>query len=378
MTEKVEFYRHGLGPEEARAAAEVLGTLFLTTGPACARFEAVFADYLDVAHAVTVANATLGLELALAVAGVGPGDEIITTPMTFVATSNAALKLGAKPVFVDVEPTTGNLDAELVEAAITPHTKAILPVHLYGLMCDLPALRAIADRHGLMLIADAAHAVEARRFGLGSAGLADMAVYSFYATKNLTCGEGGAVATNHPELAEKLKRLRMHGMSKGAADRYSGRYQHWDMLELAWKANLSDIAAAMLLPQLPKLAGWLARREEIAGRYEAAFAEMDNVDFPRVPEGAVSARHLFTIWVNRRDEFLAGLQERGIGAAVNYRAVHLLSYYRERLGYAAGAFPAAERIGEATISLPLYPGLTDAEVARVIQAVGEVAVALAG
>ncbi len=371
--DKVDFYRHGLGPEEVAAFEEVLGSLFLTTGPVCARLEQTLAAYLGAPHAVAVATGTAALELALKALGVGPGDEVITTPMTFIATANACLYLGATPRFVDVEPATGNLDPALVEAAITSRSKALLPVHLYGAMCDIRSLRAICDRHRLKLVADCAHALESRRDGLGSADLVDAACYSFYATKNLSCGEGGAVVTPHAEVAERLKVLRMHGMSKGAADRYAGGYQHWDMVELGRKANLPDLLAALLLPQFPKLAERLARREAIARRYEEAFGAMAGVDFPRVPEGAVSARHLFTIWVERRDQFLQGLQARGIGVAVNYRAVHLLTYYRRRFGFRPGDFPVAERIGERTISLPMYPGLTDAEVERVIQAVGDTA-----
>jgi len=376
--QKIDFYRHSLGREEAEAFEKVLDSLFLTTGGVCARFEKDLAAYLGARQAVTVSTGTAALELALKALGVGPGDEVITTPMTFIATANACLYVGAKPVFVDVEPETGNLDAGRVEAAITPRTKAVLPVHLYGVMCDMRALRGICDAHGLKLIADCAHALEARRDGLRSADLADAACYSFYATKNLTCGEGGAVACPGEEIAERLKILRNHGMSKGAADRYSGAFQHWDMVELGRKANLPDLLAALLLPQLPKLAERLARREAICRRYEEAFSAMAGVDFPRAPQGATSGRHLFTIWVNERDRFLAALQARGVGVAVNYRAVHLLDYYRRTLGHRPGDFPAAERIGDSTITLPLYPGLSDREVEQVIEAVGSAAAELAG
>jgi UDP-4-amino-4-deoxy-L-arabinose-oxoglutarate aminotransferase len=377
---KLEFYRHHLGQAEKQACLTVLDSLFHTTGPACARFEKEFAEFLGVGQAVTMANCTVALELVLRALGVGPGDEVITTPMTFIATANAVLHAGATPVFVDVEPATGNLDASLVAAAVTARTKAILPVHLYGAMCDMRALRALADLRGLWLVADCAHAVESTRDGLTSAQGVDAACYSFYATKNLACGEGGAVATASEDLAERLRILRLHGMSKGAADRYSGRYQHWDMVELGYKANLSDIQASLLLPQLPGLLDRLARREAIARAYGEGLAGLPGVSLPAKPPGAGvrHGRHLFTIWVEQRDEFLAGLQERGIGVAVNYRAIHLLSYYRHRFGFAPGAFPVAERIGDATLSLPFYPGLTEAEVARVIRAVGDTARALAG
>lgn len=370
---KIEFYRHHLGQAEARAVAEVIDSLFLTTGPVCARLEQALAEYLGAASVAAVASGTAGLILALRALDIGEGQEVITTPMTFIATANACLEVGAVPVLVDVEPATGNLDAGQVAGAINERTAAILPVHLYGALCDMRALRALADTYGLKLIADCAHAVEARRDGYGSADLVEAAVYSFYATKNLSCGEGGAVACADPEVAQRVRRLRQHGMSKEAADRYHGKYQHYDMAELGLKANLPDILAALVLPQLAGLDQRLARREAICQRYEQAFAGLDGVDFPRVPDGAVSGRHLFTIWVDRRDEFLARLQELGIGVAVNYRPLHLMTYYRQRLGFQPGDFPVAERIGAATISLPLYPSLTDDEVARVIAAVTRVA-----
>jgi UDP-4-amino-4-deoxy-L-arabinose-oxoglutarate aminotransferase len=375
----LEFYRHHLGQAEKESCLAVLDSLFHTTGSACARFEKEFARFLDVSQAVTTANCTLALELVLRALGVGPGDEVITTPMTFIATVNALLHVGATPVFVDVEPSTGNLDASLVEAAVTPRTKAILPVHLYGAMCDMRALKALADHLGLWLVADCAHAVESTRDGLTSAQGVDAACYSFYATKNLSCGEGGAVATDSAELAERLRSLRLHGMSKGAADRYSGRYQHWDMVELGYKANLSDLQASLLLPQLPGLLDRLTRREEIACAYQQGLAELPGLEMPVTPTGREvrHGRHLFTIWVDRRDEFLTGLQERGIGVAVNYRAVHLLSYYRQRFGFKPGNFSVAERIGDTTLSLPFYSGLSDDEVQCVIRATSEIAHALA-
>lgn len=369
---KVEFFRHNIGPEEIASCVETLQSLFHTTGPMCSRFEQEFATYLGVKSVISVASCTTGLELCLKALGVGPGDEVITTPMTFIATSNAVIYVGAKPVFVDVDPVSGNLDSSLIEKSITERTKAILPVHLYGNMCDMQAIRSIADRHGLKVISDCAHTVEGRRDGYGSAGLADAACYSFYTTKNISCGEGGAIATDDLALAETIKRLRLHGMSKGAADRYNGLYQHWDMVELGVKGNLSDILASLLVVQLPKLAGYLARREQIARQYEKAFSALHNVNFPRVPENTLSSRHLFTIWVDQRDRFLNELQARGIGVAVNYRAVHLLTYYREKFGFVPGMFPVAEQIGDSTLSLPLYPALADQAVEKVIAAVSEV------
>jgi dTDP-4-amino-4,6-dideoxygalactose transaminase len=372
---RVEFYRHALTEDDIAAVADTLRSVFLTTGPRAALFEQQFAAHLGVEHAVAVSSCTSALYLCLRALNIGPGDEVITTPMTFIATANAIVHAGATPVFVDVEPDTGNLDVGQVERAITSRTRAVIPVHLYGLMADMRALADLCHRHHLMLIEDAAHATEAVRDGLRPGQAGQAACFSFYATKNLTCGEGGAVATNDPALADAIKRLRSHGMSKEAAGRYTGRYQHWDMLSLGYKANLSDINAALLVGQLPRLSAQLAGREAIARRYEAAFRDLPGVGFPIVREGATSARHLFTIWVSpdRRDEYLAELQERGIGVAVNYRAVHLLSYYRDQFGFRPGAFPNAESIGNSTLTLPLYPSMSEAEIDAVIAAVAGIA-----
>ncbi len=373
---RVEFYRHALTEDDIAAAADALRSVFLTTGPRAALFEEAFATYLGVGHAAALSSCTSALFLCLKALNIGPGDEVITTPMTFIATSNAILHAGATPVFVDVEPDTGNIDARQVERAVTSRTRAVIPVHLYGLMADVQDLNDICQRQKLMMIEDAAHATEAVRDGFRPGQLGQAACFSFYATKNLTCGEGGAIATNDPGLAESVRRLRSHGMSKEAAGRYTSRYQHWDMLSLGYKANLSDIQAALLVGQLPRLEAQLARREAIASRYEAAFSELPGVGFPVVRENAKSARHLFTIWVEpgRRDEYLWKLQEKGIGVAVNYRAVHLLSYYRTEFGFQEGDFPYAEAIGDRTLTLPLYPMMTDDQVDQVIAAVRDVAV----
>lgn len=367
----VEFYRHSLGEDEKAAVASVVDSLFLTTGKRVYEFEEAFAAYLGLPAVTATVHCTAALHLAMLAAGVGEGDEVVTTPMTFLSSANAVVYAGATPVFADVDAATANVDPAAVEAAVTPRTKAIVAVDLYGLPADHVALRKVADRHGLVLVEDAAHCVEGKRDGFGPGQLADYTCFSFYATKNLTCGEGGAIASRDPEKKALIRQLGTHGMTRNAADRYAGKYQHWDMDRLGWKYNLPDLLAAMLLPQLPKLEARRRRREEICRRYEAAFRETPGVEFPVVPEGAVSARHLFTIWVDpaRRDAILAGIQARGVGVAVNYRAVHLTAYYRERFGFRRGTFPVAESIGDRTITLPLWPAMTDEQVDEVIAAV---------
>lgn len=370
---QVPFYRHHLGAAEKASVAEVIDSLFLTTGPKTAELERRVADYFGVAHGLGVMSATTALFLCLKAWDIGPGDEVITTPMTFIASSNTVLHAGATPVFVDVEADTGNMDPSRLEAAITPRTKAIMPVHLYGQLCDMRAIRAIADRHRLKVVEDCAHGFESMRDGVQPGQLGDAACFSFYATKNIACGEGGAIVTRDSELFERLKLLRLHGMSKSAYDRYTGSYKHWDMVELGYKANMFDLQAALLLPQFGGIAERLARREELARIYDAELGKLPGVARPAVKPNSRHARHLYTVWVAaaRRDEILNRLQERGIGVAVNFRAVHRLSYYAQ-LGFQAGQFPVAEDIGDRTISLPMYPNLPADDARYVAEVLGEI------
>ena len=368
---KVQFYRHNIDEGDIANVASALRGEFLTTGDWVERFERDLAAFTGRRYAVGVSSGTAGLHLALAAAGIGPGDEVITTPMTFVATANAIVMAGARPVFVDVEEDTGNMRASLVSGAITGRTKAIVPVHLYGVMCDMPALRAVADKHGLVIVEDAAHALEARRDGVAPAELSLATMFSFYATKSITSGEGGAVVTGDAAFAERLRMMRLHGLSKSAAERHKGRYEHYDMNVFGWKYNMSNIQAALLLGQLPRVKEMRNRREAVAGMYSEGLAGVPGVRIPAVPEGCVSGRHLFTIWVDpaRRDSVIGKLQANGVGVTVNYRPVHLMSYYRRTFEYKEGQFPVAERIGASTLSLPLYPKLKDEEVAYVVDAV---------
>ena len=371
---KVEFYKHNLDESDIARMVEVCRGVFLTTGQQTREFEEAFAAYLGANHAVGLTSCTAALHLALLALDVGPGDEVITTPMTFAATSNTIIYTGARPVFVDVEPATGLIDPDAVARAITNKTKAIIAVHLYGLMADMRRLKVVADAAGVALVEDCAHAIESARDGVRPGALSQASCFSFYATKNITSGEGGALVTNDERIANRVRILRSHGMSANAADRYTSTYRHWDLETLGWKYNMTNIQAAMLLGQLARIGTLWQARERLARRYEAALSSADGVGFPIVPDGASSARHLFTIWVSpeRRDHVLSELQTRGIGVAVNYRAVHLLKYYRETFGFTRGMFPEAERIGDSTVTLPLYAKLTTEQVdyvAKNVQAI---------
>ncbi len=369
----VEFYRHNLDEADIERVCATLRSVFLTSGPVCAEFEKKFSAYTGLPFTVGLSSCSGAMHLALMALGVGPGDEVITTPMTFIATSTVILHLGAKPVLVDVEPDTALIDPEKVAKAVTQKTKAILPVNLYGAMCDMRALRDIADAHKLFLIEDNAHCIEAERDGVRPGMLADASCNSFYATKNLTCGEGGALACHDEALAVRVRQLANHGMSKNAAGRYHGKYEHWDMVAEGWKYNLDDVHAAMMVHQLDRLDALWERKDEIVNRYDAGFANAPGIKRHRVP--GKSAHHLYTLWVDpaRRDEILHELKDRHVGAAVNYRAIHTLTYLRETLGHAPEDFPEAYRIGLSTITLPLYPKLTNEQVDYVIEQVREAA-----
>lgn len=337
----------------------------MTTGEYVGKFEEEFGRYLNVEHVVGLNSCTAALHLSLIALGIKNGDEVITTPMTFIATATPIIHCGARPVFVDVDADTALIDPEKVEKAITRKTKAIIPVHLYGQMCDMRALREIADRHDLTIIEDSAHCIEGERDGIRPGQLGDVSCFSFYATKNITSGEGGAIATRHRAIADRVKSLRMHGMSKEAIDRYAGRYQHWDMIECGWKYNMDNIQAALLLPQLRKINDYWTKRKQLYDTYINAISPLSNVAYPGIVNGAKSAYHLFTILVDRtkRDTILKGLGDTGIGVAVNYRAIHLLRYFRDMFGFKKGDLPNAEDVGDKTVSLPFYIGLTEGEIA---------------
>lgn len=370
---KVEFFKHNIDAEDVGRAVEVLNSIFLTTGSYVAEFEKELASYLKAPHAIGVTSCTAALHLCLLAWDIGDGDEVITTPMSFCATANSVIHAGATPVFADAEEETGNINAALIEAKITEKTKAIMPVHLYGQMCDMRKIRELADKYRLIVIEDAAHCIEGIRDGIRVGQLGEAACFSFYATKNITSGEGGAITVKDPAKDELLRMLRLHGIDKSAIDRYTKKYQHWDMPVLGWKYNMDNIHAALLIGQIKRMDGLLARRDEIYGKYEEAFSSVKGLTLMKPVAASRHARHIFTIQAQggQRDAILNSLQEKGVGVAVNYRPIHLLKYYRERFGYKEGAFPVAENIGVATITLPLYPKMNEAEVDYVIKQVKE-------
>ncbi len=369
--QQVPFYRHQVGAEEKSRILAALDDPILTTGQTVTETEDALAKYLGLRHVVCLDSCTAALHLALVAYEIGPGEEVVVPAMTFVATANAALMAGARPVFADVDPQTGCITPETIAAKITTRTRAIIPVHLFGLLCDMPAIRALADRHNLVVIEDSAHCLEARRDDVRPGSHSHCACFSFYATKNITCGEGGALATNDPELAERVRCLSRHGITTSAYDRYGKRYQQWDMPAWGWKYNLDNIRASLLLPQIRRLDGRWQRRRAVAEMYEQALADLPDVEYPRVAQPAWSARHLFPIWVpaERRNDVLDGLQQRGVGTVVNYTAVHLLEFYRRAFGHQRGDLPAAESIGDRTLSLPFYPQLTRDQVEYVVDCV---------
>lgn len=371
---KIPFFRHDLGAPEVRAFESALQDPIITTGQITGEFERRFAKYLGSKHALAVTSCTGAIHMALIGLGVGPGDEVITTPMTFIATATAILEAGAKPIFVDVEPDTGNIDAEKIEAAVTSRTKAILPIHLYGLMVDMKAICAIAKRHGLYVVEDAAHCIEGSRDGVRPGQLSNAACFSFYATKNITCGEGGALVLNDKNLFEALRLIRLHGMTKTAYDRSEEGYSHWDMVRMGWKYNLSNIDASLLIPQMERLDRNHEKRTERADLYENMLAPLSGIRLQAERPNSINARHIFNVWIEAcpRDDVIAQLRERGVETVVNYRAIHLHQYFRENGGYKAGDFSIAERLGETTLSLPFYPTMPLDHVRFVCRAIQDI------
>lgn len=373
------FGRPTVEDEEVREVLDCLSTGWLGTGPKVARFEREFAAYKGVPHAVAVSSCTAALHLSILGAGIEPGDEVITTPLTFCATVNAILHAGAVPRLADVDPRTMNIDPERVEQAVTPRTRALLPVHFAGRACDMDALGGLCERHDLKLIEDCAHAIETEYHGRRAGTFGDFGCFSFYATKNITCGEGGMVLTRREEDAARIKVLALHGMSKDAWKRFSDSgYKHYQVTDLGFKYNMMDLQAALGLHQLRRIERWWERRREIWRRYDEAFADLP-LETPAPPEPDTRhAFHLYTVLLDEervplsRDAFLEALTRENIGVGVHYLSVTEHPYYQKRFGWRPAQFPHATDIGRRTVSLPLSAGLSDADVADVVRAVRKV------
>jgi dTDP-4-amino-4,6-dideoxygalactose transaminase len=366
----VPFYRHSLTPDNSKYVAEVLKTPFLTSGPIGKEVEAQLCEYFNVSHAKLVNSWTNGAVATLLAMDIGPGDEVIVPAMTFIATANVVELVGAKPVFIDCDPDTLLVTPQLIKKAITEKTKAIIPVHMYGQMCDIKAIKEIIPSgQKIAIIEDCAHSFEAKLNGERPGKYSDAAIFSFYATKNVTCGEGGAIITNDANLYDRITQSILHGMSAGAADRFkAGQYKHWGMEHLGTKANLPDLLACFLPEQIKTIDQRLEVREVIAQKYEKALSST-KIRFPKVLTGVVHSRHLFPIHVGLeiRDSALLALGQTNIGATVNYRSVHTMEYYSKKYGLTGNEFPTSLSWGNGTLSIPLFPGITTQEQDYVIE-----------
>ena len=371
-----------IGEEEIAEVVDALRSGWVTTGPKTRRFEGDFAAFLgdetrgERLHCVAVNSATAGLHLALEALGIGPGDEVITTTHTFTATAEVVRYLGADVKLVDIDPATLNIDPAAVAAAITPRTKAIMPVHYAGLAADMPALLALAKEHGLKVVEDAAHALPTTSGGqlVGTLG-SDATVFSFYANKTITTGEGGMLVTRDDALAKRARMMRLHGMNRDAFDRYTATVPSWyyEVVAPGFKYNLTDIAAALGIHQLRRANTFQARREQLAARYDAALAGLPVITPPRSRAGDRHAWHLYVLRLAdgagiARDRLIESLYAAGIGCSVHYIPLHLHPYWRDRYDLRPGQFPHSQHAFERMVSLPLYTRLQDAEVDRVVDA----------
>lgn len=363
---------------------EVVATLrsgWIGTGPRVARFEREFAAYkgLDATHAAALNSCTAALHVSMVAAGLEPGSEVITSPLTFCATANAVLHADLVPVLADVDRRTQNIDPDAIEAAITPRTRAILPVHLAGRPCDMDRIVEIAKRHGLLLIEDCAHAVETQWRGRHAGTFGDFGCFSFYVTKNVATGEGGMILARDEAQMARARILALHGMSKDAWHRFSDKgYRHYQVVECGFKYNMMDLQAAIGLHQLARVETAWARRAQIWARYDDELADLPLV-LPAAPEAETRhAYHLYTVMVDEseagiaRDAFLDAMTAQGVGTGVHYQSLAEHPYYQQRFGWRPGQWPHAQWIGQRTVSLPISPKLSDDDVTRVIAAVRRV------
>lgn len=372
----IPFHMPSIGEGEIAEVVRTLRSGWLTTGPMVREFEAAFAAYVGARHAIAVNSCTAALHLALEAIGLEAGDEVIVPTFTFTATGEVVTYFGARPVLADCRADTFNVDVRTIEPLITPRTKAIIPVHIAGQACDMDPILALARERGIHVIDDAAHAVPTQYRGRMVGTLGDATAFSFYVTKPITTGEGGMITTDRDDLAERTRTMSLHGMSKTAWTRYSDRGDwYYQVLDFGFKYNMTDLAAAIGLQQLKRSEAFWRRRQEIAARYTEAFATLDACVVPsEVTEGA-HAWHLYILQIDRdaveggRAAVVDALQQHGVKTSVHFIPLHLHPAYQAALGVRSGACPVAERLYERVVSLPIYPAMTDADVATVIGAV---------
>lgn len=372
-----------IGEEEIAEVVDTMRSGWLTTGAKTKRFEELFRTYLGVRHALAVNSGTAGLHLALEALGVGRGHKVITTPYTFTATAEVIRYLDAEPIFVDIEPLTLNIDPLQIAAAFEkhPNIKVILPVHFAGRVCAMDEILALAAANGATVVEDAAHALTAAQNGKPVGAIGPLTVFSFYVTKTITTGEGGMLVTNDDAITERVRTMRLHGISRDVFDRYSTRQPSWyyEVVAPGFKYNLTDIAAAIGIHQLAKADSLRTRRAEIARRYNEAFADLPLSTPPDADEGDTHAWHLYVIRLkleslpDGRDRFIEKLAAKGIGSSVHFIPLHLHPYWRDRYQLRPEDFPVSLDTYQRAISLPIYPKMTDADVDRVIDAVRAIA-----
>lgn len=398
MKNYLPFALPDIGDEEIAEVIEALKSGWVTTGPKAKRFEEDFAGFIgNGVEAIAVNSATAGLHLALEAAGIGPGDKVITTPYTFTATAEIISYLGADPVFVDIDPQTFNIDPVLIEQVIGQRSevieknpspinhhqspvKAIIPVHFAGLSCEMDRILKISKTHNLKVIEDSAHALPATNNGKLIGTLeSDATVYSFYATKTITTGEGGMIVTRNQEIARRCRLMRLHGISNDAFDRYTSSRPKWfyEVIAPGYKYNMTDVAAALGIHQLKKAWASQKRRAEMATCYDEAFKDLPIILPPKAPEGDVHSWHLYVIRLTedakiRRDEFIERMYEKGIGCSVHFIPLHIHPYWRDRYNLKPEDFPNALKAYEQAVSLPLYTKMSDNDQQRVIKAVREI------
>ena len=372
-----------IGEEEIDEVVATLRSGWLTTGPRAKALEEAFCRYTGAPYAVAVNSCTAAEHLCLLGYHIGSGDEVITTPLTFAATANTIMMTGARPVFVDVDPSTYNIDVNRIEAAVTKRTKAIVPVHIGGLPVEMAPLLNLAERYDLRVIEDAAHAAGARWGERKIGNISDATCFSFYVTKTIATGEGGMVTTRNADLADRVRMLSLHGLSRDAWNRYSSRGSwYYEIVDLGYKYNLPDVLAAIGIHQIKRIDEFTRRRREIAAAYDAAFAGLPQIKLP--PRDNVNSEHIYHLYTVQldlaalsisRDQFIEALRAENIGSSVHFIPLHLHPYYRKEFGFSRGAFPAAEAVFDRIVSFPIYPGMKDEDVKDVVHAVSKIVTA---